>query len=40
VRRSDADPTELGQLAARKLIEAGASALLDAAAQPPAGASA
>ena len=40
VRRSDTNPTELGQLAARKLIEAGAGALLDAAAQPPAGASA
>ena len=39
-RRLDTEPNALGRLAARKLIEAGAGALLEAAAQPPAGASA
>lgn len=39
-RRADIAPVALGQLAAEKLLEAGAAALLDAAAQPPAGASA
>ncbi len=33
-------PSSLGQLAAKKLIEAGAASLLEATAQPPAGASA
>ena len=33
-------PIELGQLLAEKLLEAGAGPLLEAAAQPPAGASA
>lgn len=38
--RSDVGPIALGQLAAEKLLEAGAGPLLEAAAQPPAGASA
>jgi hydroxymethylbilane synthase len=39
-RRVEIGPVELGQLAAEKLIEDGAGALLESAAQPPAGASA
>lgn len=39
-RRDEIGPVALGQLAAEKLIEAGASALLESAAQPSAGASA
>jgi hydroxymethylbilane synthase len=39
-RRSDMGPIALGQFAAEKLLEGGAGPLLEAAAQPPAGASA
>jgi len=39
-RRTDMGPLALGQLIANKLIKAGAAQLLEAAAQPPAGASA
>ena len=39
-RRSEIGPQALGKLAAKKLIEAGASPLLEATAPPPAGASA
>lgn len=39
-RRMDMGPIALGQLAAEKLLEAGAGPLLEASAQPPAGASA
>jgi hydroxymethylbilane synthase len=39
-RRSDIGPEALGQLAAELLIEAGATPLLEATANPPAGASA
>src|SRR5579863_9396866 len=39
-RRSEIGPVALGQLAAEMLLEAGAGPLLEAAAQPPAGASA
>ena len=39
-RRADIGPTALGQLVAEKLLEAGAGEMLEAAAQPPAGASA
>lgn len=39
-RRSDMGPVELGGLAAKKLLDAGAASLLEATAQPPAGASA
>ena len=39
-RRADMGPVALGQLAADKLLEAGAAPMLEAAAQPPAGASA
>lgn len=39
-RRADMSPVALGQLVAEKLLEAGAGELLEAAAQPPAGASA
>jgi hydroxymethylbilane synthase len=38
--RSEIGPVALGQLAAEKLLEAGAGPLLEAASQPPAGASA
>ena len=39
-RRSEMNAAALGQLAAKKLIDAGAASLLEATAQPPAGASA
>lgn len=39
-RRADMGPIALGQLAAEKLLEAGAGPLLETVAQPPAGASA
>ena len=39
-RRAEIGPVALGQLAAEKLLEAGAGPLLEAASQPPAGASA
>ena len=39
-RRKDIGPVALGRLAAEKLLEAGAGPLLEAAAQPPVGASA
>ena len=39
-RRSETGPVALGKLAAAKLLDAGAGPLLEAAAQPPAGASA
>jgi len=39
-RTSETDAAALGRIAAQKLIEAGAGALLEVAAQPPAGASA
>ena len=38
-RRSEIGPIALGQLAAELLIEAGAAPLLEAAANPPSGAS-
>ena len=39
-RRADMGPLALGQLIANKLMKAGAAQLLEAAAQPPTGASA